>query len=191
MKKHLFALSFTLLISFAVSAQVAVNTDGTNPDPSAILDVKSSDKGVLIPRMTESQRDAISNPATGLLIYQINNTSDFYYFNGSVWVPLGGIISLSKPVKVGTGNTNYHLTSLDYTYAIKGEHDVFLPSAVGLSGRIYIIKNLNSNYSPYVKTINGEKIDEDSEIKIGDTTGFITVQSDGSNWIIIGTYAQY
>jgi hypothetical protein len=52
-----------------LSAQVAVNTDGSNPDASAILDVKSSDKGILIPRITHAEIKSISNPANGLMVF--------------------------------------------------------------------------------------------------------------------------
>ncbi|MFD3408551.1 hypothetical protein SKC37_07775 [Aquirufa sp. HETE-83D] len=62
---------------------------GTNsPDASAILDLSSTTKGVLIPRMTAAQKAAISGPTTGLLIYQTDAPSDFYYYNGSSWISL-------------------------------------------------------------------------------------------------------
>lgn len=48
--------------------QVGINNDGAQPDPSAILDAKSSSKGLLIPRMTRAQRDALAAPANGLLV---------------------------------------------------------------------------------------------------------------------------
>lgn len=51
---------------------VSINTDGSSPAASAILDIQATDKGVLLPRMTAAQRDAIANPEEGLLIY---NTS--------------------------------------------------------------------------------------------------------------------
>ena len=60
----------------------------SSPSASAILDVSSSSKGILIPRMTASQRSAISSPTTGLLIFQTDAPSDFYYYNGSTWVSL-------------------------------------------------------------------------------------------------------
>ena len=47
-----------------INAQIGINGDESNPDASAMLDVKSTDKGVLIPRMTTTQRDAIPTPAT-------------------------------------------------------------------------------------------------------------------------------
>ena len=52
---------------------------------SALLDLQSTTSGFLGPRMTQTQRDAIASPATGLLIYQTNNTPGFYYYNGAAW----------------------------------------------------------------------------------------------------------
>src|SRR5207342_1026312 len=52
---------------------------------SAILDIKSTTLGLLIPSMTSGQRDSINLPATGLLIYQTNGIPGFYYFNGTTW----------------------------------------------------------------------------------------------------------
>lgn len=55
---------------------------------SSAFTVQSTEKGILIPRLTQEQKEAISNPANGLLVYQTNNTSGFYYFDGSSWTPL-------------------------------------------------------------------------------------------------------
>lgn len=60
-------------------AQIGINTDGSKPDESSILDVKSYNKGILVPRMTSAERDAISNPATGLLVFCA--TDNEYYYN--------------------------------------------------------------------------------------------------------------
>lgn len=59
------------------------------PNSSSILEVKSTTKGVLIPRMTKAQRDAIVSPAQGLLIYQTNNTPGLYYYDGA-WSAVSG-----------------------------------------------------------------------------------------------------
>ncbi len=80
------AVMLFLTAQFIVSGQVAINTDESNPDGSAMLDVKSTTKGMLIPRMTQGQRTAISSPVEGLMIYQTDNTSGFYYYTGSVWI---------------------------------------------------------------------------------------------------------
>jgi hypothetical protein len=61
---------------------VGISTDNTNPDPSAMLDIKSSNKGMLIPRMLTSQRTAISSPATGLLVFD-TNTGSFWFYDGA------------------------------------------------------------------------------------------------------------
>ncbi len=79
-------LLFTLLTAIVYSyAQVAINLTGSGPDASAILDVSSTTKGVLFPRMTTSQRLAISSPATGLLVFD-ETENHYYYYDGSAWV---------------------------------------------------------------------------------------------------------
>jgi hypothetical protein len=55
-----------------------------------MLDIKSTESGLLIPRMTESQRNNINSPATGLIIYQTDGTAGFYYYNGSAWTAVAG-----------------------------------------------------------------------------------------------------
>ncbi|MCP4120804.1 MAG: hypothetical protein GY751_03545 [Bacteroidetes bacterium] len=89
MKKiKLFYFVITILISNTLSAQVSINTDGSNPDGSAMLDVKSTEKGLLIPRMDSTQRVAITTPATGLLVYQTDGTDGFWFYNGTAWISL-------------------------------------------------------------------------------------------------------
>lgn len=66
------------------SQSVGIGT--TTPDASAQLDVSNTSKGILIPRQTSAQRSAISNPATGLLVFQTDGTPGFYYYNGVAWV---------------------------------------------------------------------------------------------------------
>src|SRR5436190_16560107 len=76
------AAQFCVANLFAQS--VAINTDGTTAHASAILDVKSTTKGILAPRMTTVQRTAIGTPAAGLLVYD-TNTNSYWCYNGSVW----------------------------------------------------------------------------------------------------------
>jgi len=68
--------------------RVGINATGAPPDTSAMLDVVSTDKGILIPRMTQTQRNAIALPATSLSIYQTDTLPGFYYYSGIVWLPL-------------------------------------------------------------------------------------------------------
>ncbi len=72
----------------------SINPSGDEPDASAILDVQSTDKGILIPRMTTAQRIAISSPAQGLLVFDLG-TGGFWFYNGQAWADLstGGDVS--------------------------------------------------------------------------------------------------
>ena len=64
---------------------------GTNsPSSSAILSLNSTTQGLLIPSLTQTQRNSISSPATGLLIFQTDNSPGFYFFNGTSWVSIAG-----------------------------------------------------------------------------------------------------
>ena len=78
-----------LLLSFVsgFSQNVAVNSDGSLPDNSAQLDVKSTNRGMLIPRMTEVQRNAIASPSKGLLVYQTDGAEGFYFNKGTSGTP--------------------------------------------------------------------------------------------------------
>ncbi len=79
-------LLFTALFGItSIMAQVAINTDGSAPDNSAILDVKSTTAGFLLPRMNTMQLRYISDPVAGLMVFN-TDSSDFYGFNGSKWI---------------------------------------------------------------------------------------------------------
>lgn len=83
---YLIVLFFTSLGSYA---QVGIGT--TNPSPTAILEVSSTTRGVLIPRMTEVERDLISNPAEGLMVYCTNCCDDgriSFYADGWQLLPI-------------------------------------------------------------------------------------------------------
>ena len=81
------------LLSLAInelSAQVGIGT--VNANASAILDMTSTSKGVLVPRMTAAQRAVIASPATGLMVYQTDGASGFYFNAGTSaspgWAPI-------------------------------------------------------------------------------------------------------
>jgi len=95
MKKlfHLGFIALTVIIilpAHFVSAQgISISEIGAPPDNSAELDVISSSKGVLVPRMSNTQRDSIVNPAQGLLIYNIS-THCYNYYDASQWYAICG-----------------------------------------------------------------------------------------------------
>lgn len=77
------SLFFMINVSFG---QVGITYDGSDPDSSAMLEVKSPDKGVLIPRMTATVMSSISNPARGLFVFCLDDSS-FYVNRGTSGVP--------------------------------------------------------------------------------------------------------
>ena len=88
------ALLLAAFIALTAQAQVGIGT--SSPDASSVLDITSTTKGMLAPRMTATQKSAISSPATGLLIYQTDGTTGFYYYTGSAWIGLPNSGLLSK-----------------------------------------------------------------------------------------------
>lgn len=98
MRKSFLFLTFLLLNSILLFSQVAINNDGSAPDPSAMLDVKSTEHGILIPRISTLDRNLIQSPATGLIIYN-TNTNNFNFYNGSFWYEIE-----SSFISTTTGN---------------------------------------------------------------------------------------
>jgi hypothetical protein len=85
------ALMMMLILSFSnhkIAAQsMGISSTSITPDASSILEMRTTTKGVLIPRMTTAERDLISLPANGLMVYN-TSTSRFNFYNGSAWVIL-------------------------------------------------------------------------------------------------------
>ena len=89
MKIITFIISFVLLVSIPqVQSQVSINTDGSDADVSAMLDVVSTTKGMLIPRMTTTQRTSIANAANGLLVFDETTSSFWFYKTSTGWEEL-------------------------------------------------------------------------------------------------------
>lgn len=105
--KNLLILIF-LFTGIVANAQVAINTDGTSPDNSAMLDVKSTTRGLLVPRMTSAQRNAIVSPATGLVIFQTNNSPGLYINSGTPALPSWNVVGGSSSQWVNSGSNIYY-----------------------------------------------------------------------------------
>jgi hypothetical protein len=152
----------------------------TSPAASSLLEVKSTSKGVLISRMTKNQRDAITSPATGLLIYQTNVTPGFYYFDGAAWQPVSStaassantsLSNLITPTKINVSLLPDTNNKRNLGSPAKGWKNLFLYSAVYLGGSKFLasppggiygrntavgIGTLFSNTSGYQNTGNGD-----------------------------------
>jgi len=112
MKKIILSLIFINVFTASYHSQnVAINGSGALPVASAMLDIASTNSGLLIPRMITTDRLAIGTPATGLVVYD-TTTNGFWYFDGTVWVQLLNATtgwSLAGNALVGTefmGSTN-------------------------------------------------------------------------------------
>jgi hypothetical protein len=107
--KQLLTLLAAVLLTATTYAQIGINNE--NPDASAALDITSTTGGLLIPRMTETQRDAISPAATGLMIYQTDGTVGFYYYNGSSWAEVAATSATYSIGDVVNGGVVFWLDS--------------------------------------------------------------------------------
>jgi len=105
--KFTFVCVFCCIVTICGAQQgIAINTDGRTPNPSAILDIKSANKGRLVPRLSQDQKNGIVTPANGLLVFQTDGQAGFYYFTGGQWVFLStDKTSWSNTGNAGTNNT--------------------------------------------------------------------------------------
>ena len=115
-----------ILIKIHASAQNKFPSSGaagigtTSPNSSSLLEIKSTTKGLLIPRLTQTQRNAISAPVTGLLIYQTDNYPGFYYYDGNAWNIIGYWKKNGTSVFFNTGNVGFGTLSPAYKIDVKG-----------------------------------------------------------------------
>jgi len=112
MKKKILFILFAIIFLSQKSRSQNIGVNNPAPDASALWDMVSTDKGVLIPRMTSAQRNGITSPATGLLVYD-NTLNMFYYFNGTAWQPIGGNPGWSLTGDAGTSPATNFLGTID------------------------------------------------------------------------------
>jgi len=158
MKTSRFSLLLYSLFFVNISlAQVAINTDGSPANSSAMLDIKSTEMGFLPPRMNAVEKHQIANPAEGLIIYN-TTTNSVEVYNGSTWMSINsdGLRTepLNSQVAIGGssddeaysliqtddggfligGNTSSHGAGGDDFYAVKLKNDLTLDPAFGVNG---------------------------------------------------------
>jgi hypothetical protein len=133
MKKIFLFIIIALLAVVIINAQ-SVGIGTNSPGSSAMLDVSSTTKGLLVPRMTSAQRSAIVSPANGLMVYDIT-TNSFWYYNNSAWTNLvaGGGNSFTLPYSntVALTTTAFKIKNDEHYNAIEGESTY----GTGVSGK--------------------------------------------------------
>jgi uncharacterized protein (TIGR02145 family) len=118
MKRNLILFFALILNCFGAIAQVGINADNSPPDASAMLDVNSTSKGFLPPRMTTEQMNTIPSPTEGLIVYNITLNA-LYWFNGSTWKRFSEPYMETDPiftVHPASGITNGNITNWNSGY---------------------------------------------------------------------------
>ena len=148
--------------------RVGIGTD--TPDFSAMLDIVSSDKGLLVPRMTSLERVSISNPANGLLIYDTDEGA-FWYMNQNTWesinqdeLPAGGTNG-NKLTTDGAGNYYWSVDAIDDADNDLN-NEIEIPSG-GSNGQI-LSTDGSGTYSWVSDQINDADSDPANEIELPD-----------------------
>jgi uncharacterized protein (TIGR02145 family) len=145
--KFLGAFAF-LAIGFA-NAQVGVGT--TSPHASAVLDVSSTDRGLLLPRMTTTQRNAISLPTAGLTIYN-TTTNCLNFFNGTAWNEDCGSLAPGNYSGTSGGTAVVSL----YTCTTNSAGNMFVNTPVfGVTQTITVTVDTPGTYNITTPTVNG------------------------------------
>jgi hypothetical protein len=167
MKKSFVPILVLLLLIIRGFAQVNISTDNSSPDPSAMLDVKSTTKGVLLSRMTFAQRNAIASPAEGLAVICTNctatGTACFSVYLGGKWINMAGSCELpASPVAGIHQQTNTSITWHWNTMPIANGYkwSVFLdyPSAIDMGTTTQKTETglaTGYSYTRYVWAYNG------------------------------------
>jgi|GEM_PF-959937 len=140
--KKLFTLAACVILLFTAYAQnVGIGT--STPHASAQLDITSTSKGLLIPRMTTAQRNAVVSPANGLMVYD-TNLNAFYFYNGSAWAA----------VNSGGGGSNSWTTSGN-NINNSNNGNVGIGTATGLKEKLSVKGNLFVTFTNPNDLVNG------------------------------------
>lgn len=173
-KKVYFILVLTLLMLSTTSLLgqgVAINLDGTAADASAMLDVKSTNRGLLIPRVALTQTTSaspVSSPTASLMVYNTASTGDvtpgYYYWSGSAWVRFGSAVHTHATLSQGTGistfsyngssSTTVGLANTSVTSGTYGSASQVGSFTVDAQGRLTAASNVNITLPSSAGTLN-------------------------------------
>jgi len=166
-----------------VRAQVAINTDASSPHASAMLEIKTNNKGFLGPRLTSAQRTAIASPADGLWVYD-TDTKTFWFYKGSAWSELAmGGSTFALPY---TATINYTGTILGLTNNSTGGVYSGITGNTGSSAIYGATANLASAGLLADNTGGGEAVTGRTGSSTGTPTGAVVGRNDGPGYGVYG-----
>lgn len=179
MKKNftLFLMMLVFIVSKNTIAQNTFPSSGatgigtTTPNSSSLLEIKSTTKGLLIPRMTQTQRNTIASPAKGLMIYQTDNNPGFYYYDGTAWNSAAYWKKSGTKIFYTSGNVGIGVTP-SYKLDVAGDINLTTGNYVRTNGVRILRDNPNSG---------------DNNVFLGDYAD--TVSSPGFRNVAIGSYS--
>jgi hypothetical protein len=159
----------TILLCFislteSIAQSVGIGTE--TPDKSAVLEVLSTSKGLLLPRMTLNQRNSIQQPAVGLIVYQTDLLDGLYVFNGSGW----GLI---------TSGAAANLTANSTTWNTSGNEVLGTENFIGTLDDAPLVFKVNNQFSGLLDS-------KRSNTFLGYKTGWATKSF---NSVVIGAFA--
>ncbi len=179
MRKKLLFVVLVTYCNVVLPQGFAVNNSGATADGSAMLDVSSTTKGALIPRMLMSQRIAIINPATGLLVYQTDGLNGFYYNTGTPvapnWIRLSAenywTLNGTNIYNNNTGNVGVGLTNPVNPLHVKSLTRSDLATFDG-NNQMYLTLSENGIPKGYIGSFNQSVTTDDVDFgTYGATTG--------------------
>ena len=158
-----------LLFTAASYSQVAINTDGSDPDPSAMLEMKSTSTGFLIPRVTLNDintPDPVTDPHEGLLIYNIDGSVDhgLYIWNGTRWIAITGDCIIPSAPGTITGDATVANNATGVSYSIS--------SVSGATGYNWTV--------PTGASVVGGQGTTDITVNFGTTSGDVSVRAENT-----------
>lgn len=137
-----FGVPLSIMCNTSLQAQVGIGTQ--NPNTQAALEVSSENKGILIPRMPKANRPA--NAPAGLMIYQSDNVSGFYFFTGTKWQRMYAVDD-TMPALINPlpGATNDPPATSGATGTVTGADGILYKTVRLGDGSVWLQQNLGSS----------------------------------------------
>jgi hypothetical protein len=163
MKKILITLTALFCCQLCFSQNVGIGTQA--PHSSALLDLKSNEKGFLLPRMNSTERNLIPSPATGLMVFDTDKGT-IYMFDGTQWLPLNfsgnGVVTQPRGSNTPSNNSGF-----GYKACISGAYAA-VSSCKGVSvgagpwvDTVYIYEKLNGSWTLRTKLVQSDAVGGD------------------------------